>query len=327
MTGIRIRTPSRLHFGLLSLPADSAWSATTRRYGGVGLMIETPELRMSATPAREWYAPESHGSLLFHYARQFANAVAVRWPERRQRPQAFLIEQDVPQHAGFGSGTQLALAVARVLATDWGLPEMEVQELATAVGRGGRSGLGVHGFQVGGFLVEGGKGPGSTSSPLLAHMPLPEPWRVVIVLPRGACGVHGLKERQAFEVICQGAAPQATERMCRLVLLGILPAIAERNLKAFGQAVHEYNRLAGEMFARVQGGVYAHARTAELVDALGQLGVHGAGQSSWGPTVFGFAADEDEAASAAERIRVGVKMDLDAWWTRAAQRGWQIEEF
>ncbi len=77
-----------------------------------------------------------------------------------------------------------------------------------------------------------------------------------------------------------------TEALCRLVLLGMLPALAEHDLAAFGEALYDFNRRVGEMFAPWQGGLYAHPRSAELVKALRSAGVHGVGQSSWGPTVY-----------------------------------------
>jgi beta-ribofuranosylaminobenzene 5'-phosphate synthase len=50
-------------------------------------------------------------------------------------------------------------------------------------------------------------------------------------------------------------------------------------------------RLVGEAFAPVQGGVF-HPRAGDLVDALLRLGAAGAGQSSWGPAVYGVVGDE-----------------------------------
>ena len=49
MTPLRIRTPSRLHFGLLGWGPRRA-----RQFGGVGLMIEAPGLELTAEPAPDW---------------------------------------------------------------------------------------------------------------------------------------------------------------------------------------------------------------------------------------------------------------------------------
>src|SRR6185437_1004041 len=79
--------------------------------------------------------------------------------------------------------------------------------------------------------------------------------------------------------------PARTDVLCRLVLLGLLPALVERDADAFGEAVYEFNARVGEAFAPVQGGVYASARIAELVAFVRGQGVRGVGQSSWGPKI------------------------------------------
>jgi predicted sugar kinase len=71
----------------------------------------------------------------------------------------------------------------------------------------------------------------------------------------------------------------------------------------FGDAVHEFGRLAGECFSVVQGGPFASPEIASLVDSIREFGVPGAGQSSWGPTVFAITPTEDEAQRLAEWLR------------------------
>ena len=112
---------------------------------------------------------------------------------------------------------------------------MDVLELARHVDRGKRSALGIHGFARGGFLVEGGKGPNSGIAPLLTRADFPAEWRVVLVLPRGEAGCHGNAEEQAFLSLRSGA----TDVLCRFVLLGMLPALLEVDLPAFGEALYE----------------------------------------------------------------------------------------
>jgi predicted sugar kinase len=85
------------------------------------------------------------------------------------------------------------------------------------------------------------------------------------------------------------------------VLLKLLPALAESDLPAFGSALAEYNARSGELFRSVQGGTYAGPAVTALVEWLRGQGVRGAGQSSWGPTVFAVVADADEAAALARR--------------------------
>src|SRR5207302_870603 len=140
-----------------------------------------------------------------------------------------------PEHAGLGTGTQLGLAVARAVAESGGEPGLDAVELACRVGRGARSALGVHGFARGGFLVEAGKREAGELAPLVARLDFPEPWRLVLALPPGPPGLHGRLESQALtRLLADPAALPRTEALCRLVLLGLLPALLEEDLEAFG---------------------------------------------------------------------------------------------
>ena len=103
-----------------------------------------------------------------------------------------------------------------------------------------------------------------------------------------------------------------------LVLLGMLPALMERDLDTFGEALHDFNARAGEVFAPVQGGTYAGRRVEEIVTFFRRRGVRGVGQSSWGPAVFAILGDEERAADLAQRLRHdGIRVFV----TRACNHG------
>ncbi len=90
--------------------------------------------------------------------------------------------------------------------------------------------------------------------------------------------------------------------MAGVVTRRVLPAIAEGRAEAFGAAVAEVGRLNGAWYADEQGGVY-RPPVGDLVAALdADPAVFGAGQSSWGPAVFGVtdASRADAAAAAGE---------------------------
>ena len=316
---IRVRAASRLHFGLLSFAA--AASGGERRFGGAGLMVEQPGVTLGVRPAARWSA---EGPLAAR-ALDFAHQVAATVPPERRQPYHVHVEQAAPEHSGLGTGTQLGLAVARAVTTASGLPELPVEDLARRVGRGRRSGLGIHGFARGGFLVDGGKCRADAIAPLVARAEFPESWRVVLALPPWAQGLHGEGEVQAFERL--RAEPGLTDRLCRLVLLGMLPALSEGDLEAFGEAVYEFNRRVGEVFAPVQDGCYSHARVADLIACLRREGVRGVGQSSWGPGVFAVAGDDDRAAALARMV--GARAALQAHEVlvcRASNHGAQVSE-
>jgi beta-ribofuranosylaminobenzene 5'-phosphate synthase len=318
---IRVAAASRLHFGLLSLPsAEEAASAGPIRYfGGVGLMISEPGLRLSAQPASAWCAEGPLAERVLCFARQVSETLRAEGKEP-PRPQHFVVEKAAPQHAGLGTGTQLALATARTLTPN---QEASAAELARWTGRGARSALGVHGFVGGGFLVEAGKTRLDALAPLVARLVFPEDWRIVLVLPARLQGLHGLNEADAFRRLAgQPAASVSTDRLCRLVLLGLLPALAEGDLPAFGESLYEFNRLVGEMFQAVQGGEYAHPGSVALVSFLRRLGVLGVGQSSWGPALFAVTANADQAADVVQRLRHEFGLGPDeVFFTAAANAG------
>lgn len=303
---IRVVTGSRLHFGLFHLPGsgEQQWqdrqgrpTLLARRYGGVGMMIEAPGVQLTAVPAATWSAEGPLAERALGFARRFAKSA----PGVTQ-PCHIHIERCAPEHAGLGTGTQLGLAVARALSVVCGEGRASVPGLASFVGRGTRSALGIHGFAEGGFLVEGGQRVPHTIAPLISRTAFPAGWRVVLVLPRSEIGLHGGAEWEAFAAL--PPTPNAcTDALCRLVLLGILPALHEGDMLAFGEALHDFNARVGETFAPVQGGVYASALIAEIVEFLRSRGVCGVGQSSWGPAVFAVLEDKERAESLADQVR------------------------
>src|SRR5947209_4889537 len=84
------------------------------------------------------------------------------------------IIEAVPAHAGLGSGTHLALAVAAAIRRLHGLP-LDVAADAIRLDRGARSGAGVGLFHHGGLVLDGGRGPAMRPAPVIARMPIPEP--------------------------------------------------------------------------------------------------------------------------------------------------------
>ena len=325
MNRLMLHAPSRLHFGLL------AWGpATPRQFGGVGLMVRDPGLTLAATPSDRWSAAGHSAGRV----REVLDRVVARVEaEGHVIPPARIDVTRAPaEHVGLGLGTQLGLGVARLVDRLAGLPDRSPEALARQAGRGLRSGVGLHGFHHGGLIVDGGRStsedhPDQSIPPLLARSPFPPEWSVLVVVPGRTPGLHGEPERRAFAAL--PPFPDAlTDRLCRLVLLGLLPAVAERDLPAFGDALEEMQRRVGEGFAPAQGGVFGSAETPALLAALSDSGLHGVGQSSWGPTLYGLTAEPDPdrraAILAGLRDRFGLAAG-EAFWTGADPIGVRVE--
>jgi beta-RFAP synthase len=323
---IRVQAPSRLHFGLLSFPTARPWpghsrqeAVSARQFGSVGLMVQAPGVSLCADPAAAWSAD----GLLAERALAFARHFAATFPTETVRPHRLLITAGAPEHAGLGTGTQLGLAVARALAAASGLGQLSIAELAQRVGRGVRSAVGIHGFNQGGFLVDAGKSSETAIAPLVARLDFPDSWRLVLLVPSRETGMHGESERKAFHWLHERGMPLAlTDMLCRLVLLGLLPALVERDLTTFGETLYDLNVRVGETFAPIQGGPYATPRTAEFVAFLRRQGVRGVGQTSWGPTVFAVVGDEASALDLAHRVRNSFALNaVQVVITAACNRG------
>ncbi len=116
-------------------------------------------------------------------------------------------------------------------------------------------------------------------------------------------GLHGTQETESFAALGPLDAAAAAE-ICRLVLIKALPALAEADLEAFGGAIERMQDIVGAYFGPAQGGApYTSAAVAQMLAALRRHGAKGVGQSSWGPTGFAFAANEDEARRLCDLLR------------------------
>ncbi|MCA9068653.1 MAG: hypothetical protein KDA84_07010, partial [Planctomycetaceae bacterium] len=199
-----------------------------------------------------------------------------------------------PSHQGLGSGTQLALAVGKALSVLAGERELSAIDLAQRVGRGARSALGLHGFHQGGFLVDGGKSSLEDIGTLVTRVEFPAEWRILLISVDDELGLSGKEEQTAFREL-SGMPESLTNHLCRLILMDLLPALVERDFNAFSNAIFEYGQLVGTYFASIQGGRLASPQMAKLAQELGNRGITGIGQSSWGPALFVFQESQSKA--------------------------------
>ncbi len=154
--------------------------------------------------------------------------------------------------------------------------------------------MGLAAFTEGGLIVDGGRDDSGAPPPVIARLPYPEDWRVVLILDEAMTGVHGSRETEAFRDLPPFEAAQAAE-ICRIVLMQILPAAATAEPTGFGAGITEIQKRIGDHFAPHQGGRYASPAVAEALATIAQSGVPGYGQSSWGPTGFALMPSQAEA--------------------------------
>jgi beta-RFAP synthase len=283
-------------------------------------MIDEPGIVLTAEPAASWGAE----GRLADRALRIISQLCERSTESglSLRPARICIQRAPDEHLGLGVGTQLSLAVARAVLTLSGADDVKGRELARLTGRGGRSGVGLHGFEHGGLIVDAGRNHDSDVRPLLAHMRFPDKWTVLIVQPECFGGLHGADEADAFAKLPPISRTDG-ETLFREVLSKVLPAVLGCNLRAFGAALCELQERVGTAFAPAQGGIYATTHAADIVRELKSLGFVGVGQSSWGPTLYAFSErPQDEIDGLAGELRTRFALaESSVFCTKAANQG------
>lgn len=288
---VKVRCSGRLHMGFFDLHGGLG-----RKFGSIGLTLAEPSLAIEVQPAKSLQVSGMQTIPATVLAK--ASAVAQQLISRLNLAGSvdLQVSQFIPEHAGLGSGTQIALAVGTAISRLYQL-DLNTRQIAELTGRGRRSGIGIAAFDHGGLLVDGGRSiaPDSNSvPPLLARYDFPHAWTILLIFDATQPGIHGEQEKLGFNQLPVFPESLAAD-LCRHVLMQAMPAIAERNLNAFGQAIQVLQQQVGDYFAPVQGGRYASPRVSEVLQTLQQSGVACFGQSSWGPTGFAIFETADDA--------------------------------
>ncbi len=267
-----------------------------RIHGSVGVAIDYPNVLLKASPASELKVKGPRADRIRQYAEQILMDAGVEGGVE------FEVVSDIPEHAGFGSGTQLALAVGSALSELFGLG-LSVEEMASKLNRSRISGVGTYAFKQGGFIVDGGHRFDEPDSvpPLVFRSEVPEGWLFVIGLPEINLGLGGIAEREAFKRL-NPPPERLVGEVSRIVLVKMIPAILERDIEAFGEAMTALDFNFGEYWMEVQGGMFSHPTIEEGVEFLLRAGSYGVGQSSWGPAFYGLVDGRDQAIDVSERL-------------------------
>lgn len=290
---ITVTAPARLHMGFLDLSGSLG-----RHFGSIGIALNeiSTRLILSNSDVRRITGPSAQRA--DRCLTQLCTALNV--PDKV----SITIETAIPEHVGLGSGTQMALAIGSALNAYYNL-NLSVREIASVMDRGLRSGIGIGIFEHGGLVVDGGRGEKTVTPPVLVHLELPSDWRFILVFDKRWQGLHGSQEIAAFQALPAFPRLEA-EHLCYLLLMQALPAVAENDLKQFGQVISELQLTVGSHFALAQGGIYASQDVAKAMAWLTKQGAVAVGQTSWGPT--GFCALENTAQ--AEKIQQLAKAEF-----------------
>jgi beta-ribofuranosylaminobenzene 5'-phosphate synthase len=288
---MRVSAPSRLHFGIIDMRGDIG-----RLHGSAGVAIETPRLVFEV---------EDAGETVIKGVRSGRAQVIIDKVLRDHGVNGGVhldVQSDIPEHMGFGSGTQLSIALGTALNSLFDLG-MSYEEIVVGLGRGRRSGIGTHSFLHGGFIVDGGHAVDApeTIPPLIHRSEVPDDWFFVVCAPEINSGFSGKKESDAFKNL-ESPPVDMIARVSRLVLMQMIPSILEKNIALFGDAVTKLDTIFGDYWATMQGGTYSHPRIESCVNHMLQHGAYGAGQSSWGPALYGLVDGKAQARELSDEM-------------------------
>ncbi|WP_421077435.1 beta-ribofuranosylaminobenzene 5'-phosphate synthase [Methanothermococcus sp. Ax23] len=290
---LTIISPSRIHLGLIDLNGSIG-----RVDGGIGITLNHPNFIVEGRGSSD-IEIEFDKNILNNINNINKNEIEKRIYNISKKILNYIGEEGIylkikniiPQHSGLGSGTQMALSTGKLISMIYN-KELDGKTLSNITGRGGTSGIGVNAFEKGGFIIDGGhtfgKGkdkedfrPSSASKnvrapPLLFRHDFN--WDVVLTIPKGE-NIYGDKEIDIFKKYCPIPLNE-TQRMCHLILMKMMPAVIENDIKSFGEVVNELQYIG---FKKVEVELQKDI-VKELLGALQKVSY--SGLSSFGPTIY-----------------------------------------
>lgn len=327
-----IKTPARLHITLIDLNGSYG-----RIDGGIGFSIKDPQFILEGEKT-------SNQEISIEFDDKITDEEAIEECNLKIRDASELIKEHYninngfkfkvhnafPPHSGFGSGTQIALATAKLITESVGIEASSV-ELSSIVGRGGTSGIGTHCFKDGGFIADGGHSlkekngflPSSASKasppPLIGRYEFPEEWDVIVAIPPYGLSIHDGEEVDLFKKFCPLPKGEV-EQISHIIFMNLIPFMLEKDIEGVGWCVDKLNKIG---FQKAELTLYDE-RMFNLMQAMRDAGAYGVGMSSFGPVVYTI-ADENNREDILKAIKNILGEDASIFVTKGHNEGYTIE--
>ncbi|MBD3186667.1 hypothetical protein GF325_07580 [Candidatus Bathyarchaeota archaeon] len=134
-------------------------------------------------------------------------------------------------------------------------------------------------------------------APVLYHRSMPREWQVVLAIPELHKGAHDQQEVNIFQEYCP-VSIKDVRTLCHLLLMVILPAIETRSFSSLCEGI---NRIQSTGFKKVEIDIRGDS-IKTLMEQLKDAGAPCVGMSSFGPTLYALARNNQQA----EEIRDNV---------------------
>ncbi|MFX0023256.1 MAG: beta-ribofuranosylaminobenzene 5'-phosphate synthase [Candidatus Hermodarchaeota archaeon] len=314
MASLKITTPCRIHFSLID---ENGY--TGRVDGGIGLMLDRPNVVFEASNSAKEFKIEAHK--YYRESIEVINEIASKVFKQyniSNKNFHFNLKRYFPSHVGLGSKTQLSLAIATAITKLKNLSHLTHRDLTKLVGRGGTSGIGWRGFNTGGFILDGGHDFGqgkeketflpssasSSANPALTifRHNIPEHWRFVLVIPNVKKGAFGDEEISVFQNYAPIPRNEVNE-VSHQVIMKILPGVIKGDLQCFGEGLRRIQSIG---FKKIEIDLQ-HDKVKELIKFFDDYGLKAYGMSSFGPSVVGIVESDLEAETLLREIQKNQK--------------------
>jgi beta-RFAP synthase len=318
---VQVKTPSRLHLGLIDLDGGLG-----RVFGSIGIGVNYPNVILTMNRSKRLVVKGDASKI----CKQSITRLRKKYDIKENV--TLNLKQKIPEHIGLGSITQITLAVATSFAKIFHI-KAAINDLALVMTLGSVSGIGTAIFQHGGFVIDGGKKIGKSKyiikpniPPILFHYDFPDDWMFVVAIPDVKRGFTDKEEAHAFKRL-PPMPPSDVGRICRLIIMRLLPSLMEHEIENFGDALTRIQSIVGKNFSPIQGGTYSSIEVKKCIENMTKLGAYGVGQSSWGPTSYGLVKGKRQAKSVQSSLQtlLDERVGGQVFIVKADNKGAQIK--
>jgi beta-ribofuranosylaminobenzene 5'-phosphate synthase len=290
---LKIAVPARIHITLIDLG-----KAGYRRNGGIGFCVDHPVASFFYELSKDVDLSELVGAGFQRSEVARLEELIVVMREEIGGTGLILKSVDVPgRHVGLGVGTATAISAMEAFCIMHKI-DISQREIVRYSGRGGASGIGVHGYFDGGFIFDIGRKFDDrkikssddvvtpTELPLaLVKTRMPE-WKIGIFRNRVHNAVPLSLERSLFEKILPLPDDEVFKTAYHAIF-GALAGVVDHDFDAFCAAVNELQECA---WKRAELAIHGALMTDDI-KRLKHLGCDAVGMTSVGPTLFFLSKD------------------------------------
>jgi len=307
---VRVRAGYRLHLGFYRF-YDHPYI-----YGSIGISVEEPYINVVVS--------ESPDLKVICSTKLCEDIVSNVVKLLKVRDVEVMVNGFLRHNVGLGSKTRITLATYLALKTYLNL-SFDMSDITKLLGRK-ISGVGVYSFLYGNLVVDSGldiNDKDLTLPKLVGVYEVPSNWYLIIALPEGVKGLSEFEEGPILSNV--GEFPK--QELLYKEYVKLITALTLKDFNTFTQSLTNIQQLTGEYFSKFQGSIFTHEVSEEVVNIMKSEGVRGIGQSSWGPTTYGFIDNYVKALSVKSAITTYFEkkgLSIRCWVTNTARLGHQL---